>query len=451
MVEITEVTLGSLAEKNGVLAGDILLSINDHPISDVLDYRFYLTERRVTLSLHRGPDLLSVTIKKGEYDDIGLSFATDLMDRQKACQNKCVFCFIDQLPRGMRKSLYFKDDDSRMSFLAGSYVTLTNMSEEDIARIIKMKISPIHISVHTTNPALRACMMHNPRAGEVFSIMRRFADAGITMHGQIVLCRGLNDGDELMRTMEDLGTLYPAMESVSVVPIGLTCHRQGLAEMTPFDKESAAEVIAQIETAQKRFLAAFGTRLVYASDEWYLKAGMPLPTEEDYEGYPQLDNGVGLIRSMESEVTDSLAELTEIDGEKTVRYSVATGYAAYDFMSATVERLNEKIPMARGRVYRIRNDFFGEEITVAGLVTGRDLIAQLKGKDLGTHLLLPYVMLRHERDLFLDDTTPAQVEEALGVKVVFTECDGYDFVDKVLSLLKAEAEGKDGETLWENR
>lgn len=444
MVTVTGVTAGSLADAAGIQCGDILLEINGHPINDVLDYRFYLTERHVTLLLHRGPELVTASVKKGEYDDIGLDFESFLMDGQKTCRNRCVFCFIDQLPRGMRKSLYFKDDDSRMSFLAGSYVTLTNMSEADIDRIIQMRISPIHISVHTTDPELRVRMMRNPNAGQVLEIMQRFAEAGIEMHAQIVLCRGWNDGAALDRSMRDLGRLYPSLQSVSVVPIGLTCHREGLCHMEPFDAESAKQVLAQIAAFADSFYRENGTRLVFASDEWYLKADCPLPEEEAYEGYPQLDNGVGMIRSMHEEIGDAV--LNETADGYPGDYSVATGYAAYDFLSETVAMMNAHFPGTHGQVWRIRNDFFGEQITVAGLITGRDLVAQLAGKPLGKRLLLPYVMLRHERDRFLDDMTPDEVERALGVPLVFVENDGYDLVEKILhGQCNEESEGKDGE------
>ncbi len=436
MVEITDVASGSLAEKAGLRQGDILLDINGHEIGDVLDYRFYLAEKELTVRVHRGPQLLEMSISKSEYADIGLDFASFLMDGQRRCQNKCVFCFIDQLPPGMRETLYFKDDDSRMSFLAGSYVTLTNMRDADIDRIIQMRISPIHISVHTTDPDLRVRMMKNPRAAQVMDVMRRFAAHGIEMHAQIVLCKGWNDGEALTRTLRDLGTLYPAMQSVSVVPIGLTRFRERLTPMTPFSGEDAAEVIRAVSDFASRFYKRNGTRLVYASDEWYLKAALPLPEEETYEGYPQLDNGVGMLRSMQTEIDLALADQGEDPSPGA--YSIATGLAAYDLMCRTVDAVKQRYPTVEGRVYAIQNDFFGEQITVAGLITGQDLINQLRGKPLGTRLLLPAVMLRHERDRFLDDVTPETVEQALGVKLVFTETNGFDLIDTILFPKDAE-------------
>ncbi len=430
MVTILQVEAGSLAARAGIEEGDILLDIDGHAIDDVLDYRFYLASRQITIRVHRGVQILSFSIKKPEYADIGLDFESFLMDDQRRCKNKCVFCFIDQLPPGMRQSLYFKDDDSRMSFLAGSYVTLTNMSEEDIDRIIKMHISPIHISIHTVNPDLRVKMMKNPRAADVMPIMRRFAQAGIEMHGQIVLCKGWNDGEELERSMNELGALYPAMKSVSVVPIGLTKFREKLEQMQPFTKADATEVLGRINKFAADFLQKHDTRLIFASDEWYLKAECPLPTEEEYEDYPQLDNGVGMLRSLLTEAEFALDGVEEKPCPRP--FSIATGVAAAPLLLSIVSRLKTIFPAMEGAVYPIENDFFGHEITVAGLVTGSDLIAQLKGKPLGERLFLPYVMLRYEKDRFLDDITPAEVEKALGVTLCFVENDGFDLIEKIL-------------------
>ena len=433
MVTITGVEKASPAAKHGILPGDILISINGHDINDVLDYRFRLTEKKITLLIHRGPDLKEITIKKDEYSDIGLEFETYLMDKKHSCRNKCVFCFIDQLPKGMRDTLYFKDDDSRLSFLMGNYITLTNLSEEDVDRIIEMKTSPINISVHTTNPELRVKMMKNKNAGKVLSYLRRFADAGISLNCQIVLCKGINDGKELERSMTDLAALYPSLVGVSIVPAGITNYREGLCHLEPFTAEEAGEVIDTIDKFGEKCLKKFGTRLFFSSDELYIEAGRELPGEDYYEGYPQIENGVGMIRSMDGEFTDELDFLDEYDLEKPRKVSVATGAAAYDFIKSLADRLCEQVPTLECHVYKIINDFFGHNITVAGLLTGKDLANQLNGKDLGDRLLIPRVTLRSEGDVFLDDTTPEWLAEQLGgIEVVPVESTGNDFVSKVL-------------------
>ncbi|MDY4434077.1 MAG: DUF512 domain-containing protein [Candidatus Flemingibacterium sp.] len=433
MVTITGVEKASPAAKHGILPGDILISINGHDINDVLDYRFRLTEKKITLLIHRGPDLKEITIKKDEYSDIGLEFETYLMDKKHSCRNKCVFCFIDQLPKGMRDTLYFKDDDSRLSFLMGNYITLTNLSEEDVDRIIEMKTSPINVSVHTTNPELRVKMMKNKNAGKVLSYLRRFADAGISLNCQIVLCKGINDGKELERSMTDLAALYPSLVGVSIVPAGITNYREGLCHLEPFTAEEAGEVIDTIDKFGEKCLKKFGTRLFFSSDELYIEAGRELPGEDYYEGYPQIENGVGMIRSMDGEFTDELDFLDEYDLEKPRKVSVATGAAAYDFIKSLADRLCEQVPTLECHVYKIINDFFGHNITVAGLLTGKDLANQLKGKDLGDRLLIPRVTLRSEGDVFLDDTTPEWLAEQLGgVEIVSVESTGNDFVSKVL-------------------
>lgn len=433
MVTITGVEKASPAAKHGILPGDILISINGHDINDVLDYRFRLTEKKITLLIHRGPDLKEITIKKDEYSDIGLEFETYLMDKKHSCRNKCVFCFIDQLPKGMRDTLYFKDDDSRLSFLMGNYITLTNLSEEDVDRIIEMKTSPINVSVHTTNPELRVRMMKNKNAGKVLSYLRRFADAGISLNCQIVLCKGINDGKELERSMTDLAALYPSLVGVSIVPAGITNYREGLCHLEPFTAEEAGEVIDTIDKFGEKCLKKFGTRLFFSSDELYIEAERELPGEDYYEGYPQIENGVGMIRSMDGEFIDELDFLDEYDLEKPRKVSVATGAAAYDFIKSLADRLCEQVPTLECHVYKIINDFFGHNITVAGLLTGKDLANQLNGKDLGDRLLIPRVTLRSEGDVFLDDTTPEWLAEQLGgIEVVPVESTGNDFVSKVL-------------------
>lgn len=432
MVEISEVEAGSAAQRAGIKPQDILISINGFDISDVLDYRFRITEKKVVLKLHRGPELFDVEIRKPEYDDIGLGFDTFLMDKKRSCRNKCVFCFIDQNPHGMRETIYFKDDDRRLSFLQGNYITTTNLSEQDIQRITEMHCSPMNISVHATNPELRCRMMNNKNAGRVLDIMRRFADANISMNAQIVLCKNLNDREELDRSLCELSGLYPQLVSISVVPAGLTKYRDGLYPLEQFTAEDCAAVISQVDRFAVDFKKRNGIRLAYCSDEFYLKAGLQIPDEDYYDGYPQLENGVGMIASMSAEFNEELDYLDEYDRDGADEVSIATGAAAYRFISSLADTLTEKTGI-KIHVYKIRNNFFGETVTVAGLVTGGDIAEQLDGMPLGKRLILPYVMLRAERDLFLDGMTPAQLSERLSVPVTFSESDGASFIRSVLA------------------
>ena len=430
MVEITGVLPHSRAARAGIRAGDVLLEINSHAIGDVLDYRFRLAEDVVILKLHRGADLLEVRIKKDTYDDIGLEFGTPLMDKKHRCENGCIFCFIDQNPKGMRDTIYFKDDDSRLSFLHGNYITLTNMHDEDIDRIIEMHISPVNVSVHSTNPELRVKMMKNKRAGEVLRYLRKLADAGIKLRGQIVLCRGINDGDELTRSMTDLAAYYPALDSVSVVPAGLTAHREGLFHLEPFTPDECAAVIDQIEA----FNATLEERLFFASDEFYLKCGRPLPDDEYYGEYCQIENGVGMLTSFGTEF-DSMMKTLD-DDEKLVQreISVATGEAAYDFIAQKIEKLTAVCPNLTCHVYKVKNRFFGGEVTVTGLLTGQDFADQLAGQNLGETLYLSRTTLRAEGDLFLCGMSPDELSETLGVNIEFIENDGSELCLKLLGI-----------------
>ena len=416
MVKILCVSPHGLARKAGITDGDELISINGHDICDVLDYRFYLTDTDLTLLLHRGADLITARIRKGEYDDIGLEFETPLMDKKHSCANGCVFCFIDQLPRGMRKSLYFKDDDDRLSFLHGNYVTLTNLKDADIERLITMHISPVNISVHTTNPELRVRMMKNKRAGEVLSYLRRLADAGIALCTQIVLCKGLNDRDELERSMKDLLSYYPALRSCAIVPVGLTRHREKCYPLELFTPEECAAVIKQVEEFGDACVKKYGSRLFYCSDEFYVRAGLPLPSEEYYEDYSQIENGVGMLTSLASEFDFELDYLEDYlpDFRAPRKISLITGEAAFDHISALCKKLEERVEGLQVQVYKIKNHFFGETVTVAGLLTGGDVLAQLTGKDLGNELLFPAVMLKADEDIFLDDMTPSELSKRLG-------------------------------------
>lgn len=434
MVEITGVLPRSRAAKKGIVPGDILLEINGHKIRDVLDYRFRLAERTVCLKLHRGPDIVEVTIRKEEYDDIGLEFATPLMDKKHRCENGCIFCFIDQNPAGMRESIYFKDDDSRLSFLHGNYITLTNLHDEDIDRILEMHISPVNVSVHTTNPELRVQMMKNKRSGEVLAYLKRLADGGTKLRGQIVLCSGINDGAELDRTLQDLYTYYPAMDSVSIVPAGLTGHRDKLYPLEPFTPEQCREVITQVNRFGEKCLAECGQRIFYVSDEFYIKGDLPLPDEAYYEEYTQIENGVGMITSFENEFRSLLKMLDEDERQTESHVSVATGEAAAGMIGRLVEEAKAVCPNLHCQVYTVKNHFFGGHVTVTGLLTGKDLAEALTGKELGEKLLLSRTTLRSEGDLFLCGMTPAELEEQLGVEICFTEQDGGAFLENLLGI-----------------
>ena len=436
MVTVKDVEKGSYAYKSGIRAGDVLVSVNSSEINDVLDYRYYTTEKNLTLSLSRNGGVYETKIiKKDEYDELGLDFETYLMDKQHSCRNGCIFCFIDQNPPGMRESIYFKDDDSRLSFFFGNYVTLTNLSECEVERIIKMRISPVNISVHTTNPELRVKMMKNKNAGECLRYLDKFRDGGISMNCQIVLCKGINDGKELERSLTELSSYYPCVQSVAVVPAGLTAHRRGLFPLDLFDAGDSREVISLIDRIRKDNLEKYGMSLCYASDEWYIKAGISLPDEEYYEDYPQIENGVGMIRSMENEI-DSEIENLMLDGicVGDRKISVVTGEAAYDFIKKSVEKITDKWYNINCNVYKAKNLFFGGGVTVAGLLTGSDLLTALEGKDLGEVLFIPSVMLRHEGDKFLDDMTLDELSEKLGVSVCPVSSDGAEFVGCILGL-----------------
>ena len=434
MVVIENVIAGTIADECGILAKDVLVSINGHEINDVLDYRFYLAEEQIELNTLRGSEELLYIVEKDMYEDLGLEFETPLMDKKHRCENKCIFCFIDQLPKGLRKSLYFKDDDSGLSFLHGNYVTLTNLSDKDIDRIIDMHISPVNVSVHTTNPELRCKMMKNKRAGIVLNYLERLASAGIEICAQIVLCRDINDGEELKRSLHDLAKLYPSLCSVAVVPSGLTAYRQGLYPLLPFDKESACSVINTVEAINAEYREKTDKNLFFCSDEFYLLAERDMPKDEYYEDYSQLENGVGMLRSFETELDLFLKTLS--DEEKGIKrnISIATGASAYDFICDMVGRVTKLCENVSCNVYKIENDFFGHSITVAGLITGVDLIKQLSGKDLGQELLISRTTLRSEGDLFLCNTSREDVENSLGVKITPVAQDGAAFVECLLGI-----------------
>lgn len=432
-VKISGVKKHSPADKCGIKAGDVLVSINRNEIEDVLDFRFYMTEKNLRLLVERKGEKFEVTLKKAdEYDETGMEFDSYLMDRQHSCKNKCIFCFIDQMPKGLRPSLYFKDDDSRLSFLFGNYITLTNLTEHEIQRIINMHISPVNISVHTTNPELRCRMMNNRFAGQALEAMYRFAKAGIKLNTQLVLCPGFNDGKELEKTLEDLGSLYPSVQSICAVPVGLTKFRDGLESLVPFNRHTASKVVDTMEKFGREFKKKYGTRLCYPSDEFYLTAQRDIPDSSFYEEFLQIENGVGMWASTRDDFLSALNDAAP-DNKKR-RFSVATASLAAPLMEFLMKKAQEKFPGLDYKIYTIRNDFFGETITVAGLLTGRDIIVQLKGKDLKGHLLLPASVLRNEADLFLDDTKPDDLERAVGVPVSYVSSDGYELFDSIISL-----------------
>ena len=428
---ISSVAPGSIAQEMGIEPGDRLLEVNGKSPEDVFDYRYLMNEEEILVLIRKANgEEWELEIEKEYEDDLGIEFENGLMDDYRSCRNKCIFCFIDQLPKGMRSTLYFKDDDSRLSFLQGNYLTLTNMSEHDIDRIIQYKLSPINISFQTMNPELRCKMLHNRFAGEIFDKVKRLKDAGIIMNGQIVLCRGVNDGAELERSIRELTAYMPQLESVSVVPVGLTRYRDGLYPLEPFTKEDACEVLDLIHGWQEKLYKEWGNHFIHAGDEWYILAERPIPEEKTYDGYLQLENGVGMVRLLEEEVAQTLAGMTGDD--RKIHRTIATGELAAPFLRKHVESVRKKYPNVDIQVFAIKNEFLGGKITVAGLITGTDLISQLKGKDLGDRLLLTNHMLKSGEPVFLDDVTVDDVQNALQIKVSIVESSGADFVSSLI-------------------
>lgn len=426
-VRITGIERGSLAERKKISAGDTLLSVNGKEIRDVLDYQFYIKETKLILSIltAEGKSKMLV-IRKDEFDDIGLEFETYLMDKQRHCKNKCIFCFIDQLPKGLRESLYFKDDDSRLSFLFGNYITLTNLTDEEADRIIEMHISPVNISVQTMNPELRVKMMLNPKAGESLRYLHRFAQAGIAINTQLVLCPGINDGDELEHSLRELFKLYPAVQSIAAVPVGLTDHRDGLYHLEPYTKETAGEVIDLIDRCNAEFKKEHGEIIAYAADEFYLKAGREMPGADYYNGFPQLENGVGMWALLRSEFEEALEEcgITELERKATI----VTGKAAYPLICDLADKAMKRISGLEINVIAAENRLLGEMITVSGLLCGKDIADAVSGTDLGEELIIPPNCLRSEGDMFLDDMTVTQLSEKLGVEVKQNGSSGYELL-----------------------
>ena len=430
---ISKVYKDSIADELGIEVGDLLISINGEPIHDIIEYRFLLSDEYLEVEIQKqNREVYIYEIEKDYDDDLGIEFTNPIIDKAKSCRNKCVFCFIDQLPKGMRETLYFKDDDSRLSFLQGNFVTLTNMSEEDINNIIKYRISPINISVHTTNPELRKTMIKNKFAGNLYSIMERLAEAQIQMNCQIVLCPGYNDKEELERTVSDLTKLYPYVNSAAAVPVGITKHREHLPNLEIFNEKTAGETIDQVDKLQKKYLKELGTRFIFLSDEFYIMANRKLLDYDEYEGFIQFENGVGMISKFEREIKDYLENLSEDHRSKIKKVSIATGHSAYEFMCEMAKCIMEKCPNVQIDVYKIINNFFGDTITVSGLVTATDIIDQLKDKNLGETLYIPRSMLKADEEIFLDNITLENLSDIMGLEVVPCLNEGKDFIDKIL-------------------
>lgn len=430
---INKVYDGSIAEELGIEIGDLLVSINDQPIRDIIEYRFLLSEEYLEVEIeNKYGEMYLYEIEKDYDEDLGIEFSNPIIDMAKSCRNKCMFCFVDQLPDGMRETLYFKDDDSRLSFLQGNFVTLTNMSEDDIDNIIKYRISPINISVHTTNPELRQKIISNKFAGKVYSIMKRLAEAEITMNCQVVLCPGINDGEELRRTVYDLIKLYPYVNSIAVVPVGVTRYRDNLPNLEIFDKERANSTINQIHKIQEELLEKLGTRFVFLSDEFYIVADRDMLDYDDYEGFLQFEDGVGMIRKMGTEVKEYLNALPSNKTVKEKKVSIATGHSAYEFMKDLAELVMEKYPSIDIHVLEIKNKFWGETITVSGLITAKDIVEQLGDENLGEALYITRSMLKADEEIFLDNITLEELQDIMKIKIIPCLNEGKDFVDKIL-------------------
>lgn len=429
---VTEVSPGSISEKAGIKKGDFIKKINNEAIRDILDFRFFGADPTLEIEAERNGETVIFEFDNEGGEDIGLTLCYGEEEKTRRCKNKCIFCFIDQMPKGMRSSLYFKDDDVRLSFLTGSYITLTNLSEEDIKRIIRQHISPVNVSVHTVNPTLRVEMLKNKDAGKVYKLMKRLSRHKIVMNCQVVLVKGVNDGKELIKTVKKLFRLYPYAASLSVVPVGLTKYRDNLPSLEDFGKDDAKEVIALIEAFQKKAKKKKGVNFVYASDEFYLKAGYPLPEESEYDGYPQIENGVGMITSFREEAAFAIEDLPESLPMRKV--GLVTGLAAYDLMCETVKKITDKCPSVKAEVFGIRNDFFGESVTVSGLVTGKDVLNQLKGKVLPDILLMPDVMFRDGTEVMLDDITIEELSKELKCEIKKIKTDGFSTVGEITGL-----------------
>ncbi|WP_194609068.1 DUF512 domain-containing protein [Clostridium vitabionis] len=438
--KIKSVDPGSIADQLELEPGDVLLTINGQEVEDIFDYQYKLNNDRVTVEvLKKNGEDWELDIEN-DYSDLGLNFENGLMSDYRSCSNDCVFCFIDQMPPGMRDTLYFKDDDSRLSFLQGNYVTLTNMSDHDLQRIITFHLAPINISVHTTNPELRCRMLHNRFAGEALKKIDTLYEADTPMNGQIVLCPGINDGEELERTIRDLTKYVPVMQSLSVVPVGVTKFRNGLYPLRCLTPEEAGRTIDQIERWQKKIYAEHGIHFVQASDEFYLLAGRPLPEAERYDGYIQLENGVGMLRLQHEEAASALEPLRD-DGKKE-KVTIATGLLAAPYIEKIAKAVMARFPGREIRVIPVKNRYFGSQITVSGLLTGQDIRDALLSLDLGNRLLLPCSMFRSGEEVFLDDMTRTELSDALGVRVDIVPEGGDSLVEAMLSPVRKNLPGE---------
>lgn len=430
-VTIYDIDPGSIAQELGIKKGDVLLSVNGERFTDALEYKFLTAEDYVELEVQQRDEIVVYEIEKEPYEDIGLSFENSLIDEPRSCRNKCIFCFIDQLPKGLREPLYFKDDDTRLSFLTGNYVTLTNVKDEEIDKVIRLRLSPINISVHATEPELRKKMLNNRFGGRVMEHIKKLTENGITVNCQIVLVKGVNDGAHLEKSIKDLSCFYPGVHSISVVPVGISDHREGLYPLSPFEKADAESVVDLLERMQEENLKTYGSRIAYIADEFYLKAERKIPAIEVYEDFPQIENGVGMLSSMRDELFRELK--TRRKKVRPGKRSIATGLCAYDHIRQFADMVQKKYPQIEIDVHPVENRLFGRRVNVAGLLSGGDLLTGLAEKPLGDTLILTRSMLRAEGDVFLDDMTPGELEEKLGVKVVFAENEGKDFVDKILN------------------
>lgn len=428
---IASVVKNSIADKIGIKAGDKLVAINHSIVRDILDYMFLTTDEQIVLDVRKANgSIVSYEIYKDYDDDLGLVFENELMDKPHVCRNKCVFCFVDQMPKNMRKTLYLKDDDYRLSFLYGNFITLTNVSDEEIHRIISMRLSPLYISVHATDDEVRVALMSNPRAKGIMNKLTNLVNNGISLHCQLVTVRGVNDGEILDRSVKDLAGLFPGVLSIAVVPVGLTAYRDGLPPITPWDGPSSEKLVEQIEKWGRKFEKELGTPLVYASDEFYVMANREVPCADYYRGFPQIENGVGLIAKLKDEFYNSLDKYKRIS-PKFKKISIATGVSAYGFIKSLMNHISRSFDIDV-EVYAIKNDFFGPSVTVAGLITGNDLIKQLKDRELGQRLIIPDVMLKENEDVFLDDVTLDDVRKALKAEIVVSRVDGEDLIKKVI-------------------
>ncbi|MFI3211192.1 MAG: DUF512 domain-containing protein [Peptostreptococcaceae bacterium] len=433
---ISKVYKNSIADELNIVEGDLLISINNQEINDIIEYKFLMSDEYLEVEIQKiNKEIYIYEIEKDYDDDLGIEFTNPIIDKAKSCKNKCVFCFIDQLPKGMRETLYFKDDDSRLSFLQGNFITLTNMSDEDIDNIIKYRISPINISVHTTNPELRVKMLKNRFSGKVYEIMQRLHDAQIQMNCQIVLCPGYNDKEELERTVKDLSNLYPYVNSVAAVPVGITKHRGHLPNLEIFSEETAKETINQVHKLHKEYMDKLGTRFIFLSDEFYMIANEDLLEYDQYEGFIQLENGVGMIKKQDDDCRKYLNEIEKNQSERLYvkkKVSLATGHSAFEFMTELTTHIMDKCENLEINVYKIKNNFFGETITVSGLITATDIIDQLQGIDLGETLYIPRNMLKADEEIFLDNITLEEIQKTMNIEVVPCLSEGNDFIDKIL-------------------